>query len=234
MGQTVEVPLVSGLTANNVASGAAVTFEADTETKATITINHRAVAGFRLDNIVEAQSNYNTRKVYTDEAAFAVADFVDAEIITQLAAAAAAGGTQIAAGGTALTDDKIREAKQTLDEAKAKGRDRFLVVSPKGLNDILGENRFTSVDFVGNGGSGFVVVSGQPMNLYGMRVFMDQNLGATVAYAYQREGIGLAMQKSPQVWAEQNVEYLSHDVAVWNLFGCDYIRDEVVVEISHT
>lgn len=236
MGQTVEVPVVAGLTANNVASGASVTFEADTEVKKTITINHRGVAAFSLDNIVDVQANYDMRKIYTDEATYAVADLVEQEIVTQIdAATTSAGGSHlIAAAAAGLTDAKIRTAKQVLDEAKVPLRDRYLIVSPNGLNDILGENRFTSVDFVGTGNGGFVVVQGQPMNLYGMRVYMTQNLASTVAYAYQKQAVGLAMQRTPQVWVERNVTTLAHDVAVWNLFGCDWIRDTAAVEIAHT
>jgi len=148
------------------------------------------------DRLDQALVNIDERKVVVANIAGAVARRADQMILDALDAAN--GSATIAAGGTGLTYDKIRRAKSTLDaRAVPQGR-RKLVISARGAEDILGENRFISRDWV----SAQHVEQGTLPKVLGFDVIVidDRDEGGLplvsttrTCYAFDADAMGLAI-----------------------------------------
>jgi hypothetical protein len=111
---------------------------------------------------------------------------------------AANGSATIAVGGTGLTYDKIRRAKALLDARAVPQGQRKLVISARGAEDLLGENRFISKDWVSN----YAVEKGMIPDILGFNVIVidDRDEGGLplvtttrTCYAYDMAAIGLGI-----------------------------------------
>lgn len=232
-GQTVEIPNVSTITANAKAAGTAVTLNAPTETKTTITINKHWEASFLVEDILVAQSAYDLRQEYTQAAAYAIAEKIDNELARQMAGDGVFTGFSQAVGtfGTVLADSAILAAQKLLDDAKAPQSDRAIVVTPQGKQEILNIDKYIRYDAIGVGGSENSIKTGQIGEIYGMRVYMSQNLFIGSATPLQnkhlmfhKQACAVAIQKQPRVQAQYKLEYLSWLVVCDILYGLSVLR----------
>lgn len=226
-GQTLEIPNVSTITANQKAQNTVVTLNYNTETKTTITLNKHYESSFIVEDLVKIQSAYDLRSDYTKAAAYAIAEKVDANIAAAMTAAFTAYGVF----GTALTDSLILIVNRYLDEAKAPQTDRSLVVTPKGKSEMLAIDKYIRYDAIGVGGDQNSIKSGQIGEIYGVRVFMSQNLvvldTATDEHNhlfFHKESFAIAMQMEPRTQAQYKQEYLGWLVTVDVLYGLGLLR----------
>lgn len=232
-GQTVEIPNVSTITANAKAANTQVTLNAPTETKTTITINKHWEASFLVEDILAAQSAYDLRSEYTQAAAYAIAEKVDNELARQMAGDAVFTGFTQTVGtyGTVLADSAILAGQALLDAAKAPQSDRAIVVTPQGKQEMLNIDKYIRYDAIGIGGSENTIKSGQIGEIYGMKVFMSQNLFVGSATPLQnkhlmfhKQACAVAIQKQPRVQAQYKLEYLGWLVVCDMLYGLSVLR----------
>lgn len=226
-GQTVEIPNVSTITANLKAANTLVTLNYNTETKTTITINQHYESSFLVEDIVKAQSKYDLRSDYTQAAGYAISAKVDSIIATAMTNAFTAYG----AFGTALNDTLILTVNRYLDDQKAPQTDRAFVVTPQGKQEMLAIDKYIRYDAIGVGGDQNSIRNGQIGEIYGVRVYMSQNLVQVTSSPNQnshlffhKEAFAIAMQQSPRTQASYKQEYLGWLITVDVLFGLTQLR----------
>lgn len=239
-GQTVEIPNVSTISANVKAENTVVTLNYNTETKTTITINRHYESSFLVEDILAIQSNYDTRSDYTKAAAYAIAEKVDNDIASTLTTEWKAGGYAYGAYGTALNDNLILTVNRYLDENKAPMGERYIVVHPKGKAEMLAIDKYVRYDAVGVGGDANSIKNGKIGEIYGVEVFMSQNLvyldTATDEYNslfFHKEAAAVAMQSEPRTQASYQQEYLGTLVTVDVLYGVTTLRDGFGFVLKH-
>lgn len=226
-GQTVEIPNVSTITANLKAQNTLVTLNYNTETKTTITINQHYESSFLLEDIEKAQSKYDLRTDYTQAAAYAIAAKIDNGIATVMTNSFTAYG----AFGTALNDQLILFVNRYLDDAKAPQTDRSFVVTPQGKQEMLAIDKYIRYDAIGVGGQQNSILNGQIGEIYGVKVFMSQNLVQLTTTPNQnshlffhKDAFAVAIQQSARTQASYKQEYLGWLVTVDILWGMNSLR----------
>lgn len=239
-GQTVEIPNVSTITANIKSENTAVTLNYNTETKTTITINRHYESSFLVEDITSVQSNYSTRSDYTQAAAYAIAEKVDADIAEVVTTEWKTGSYAYGAYGTALNDNLILTVNRYLSENKAPRSDRVIVVHPKGEQEMLNIDKYVRYDALGVGGDQNSIKNGMIGRIYGAEVFMSQNLvyldTATDEYNslfFHKEAAAVAMQVTPRTQAQYKQEYLGWLVTVDVLYGVTTLRDGFGFVLKH-
>lgn len=223
-GQTLEIPNVSGISANLKSANTVVTLNYNTETKTTITLNQHYESSFLVEDILKVQSAYDLRSDYTQAAAYAIAEKIDSSLATAMTATWTAYG----AAGTALGDTVILAVNRYLSENKAPRTDRALVVHPKGESELLAIDKFVRYDALGTGEA---IKNGKLGTIYGNEVFMSQNLvyldTATDEYnhlLFHKDAWAIAMQLQPRTQASYKQEYLGWLVTVDVLYGHTALR----------
>jgi hypothetical protein len=226
-GQTVEIPNVSAITANAKSQNTVVTLNYVTETKTTITINQHYESSFLLEDIAAIQSKEDLRSDYTQSAAYAIA----AKIDNGLANAMTSAFTAYGAFGTALADSLILVGNRYLDDNKAPQTDRSLVVTPQGKQEMLNIDKYIRYDAIGVGGSDNSILTGQIGEIYGIKVFMSQNLVQVTTnpnqnnhLLFHKEAFAVAVQQQPRTQASYKQEYLGWLVTVDILWGMVALR----------
>lgn len=239
-GQTVEIPNVSTITANLKAQNTAVTLNYNIETKTTITINRHYESSFLVEDILAVQSNYSTRSDYTQAAAYAIAEKVDADIAEVLTTEWKAGGYAYGTYGTVLSDTLILAVNRYLSENKAPRTDRNIVVHPKGEAEMLAIDKYVRYDSLGQPAGENPTKTGKIGQIYGCEVFMSQNLvyldTATDEYnslMFHKESAAVAMQVEPRTQAQYKQEYLGWLVTVDVLYGITTLRDGFGFVLKH-
>lgn len=226
-GQTVEIPNVSAISANLKSQNTVVTLNYITESKTTITINQHYESSFLLEDIAKVQSKYDLRSDYTQSAAYAIAAKIDNGIAALMTSSFTGYGTF----GTALNDTLILAVNRYLDDAKAPQTDRSLVVTPQGKQEMLAIDKYIRYDAIGVGGSDNSILNGQIGEIYGVKVFMSQNLVQVTTNPNQnnhlffhKEAFAVAIQQQPRTQAAYKQEYLGWLVTVDILWGMNTLR----------
>lgn len=178
------------------------------------------------------QTRPNPVEAFLAKCAYAVAKKIDDTIAALFNAFTQSVGTE----GSALTDDVLLTAREYLDVADAPAEDRFLIIDPKSLTDLLKIDKFLTEQYVERG----VVASGGLVgrSIYGADVYVTNNLEVVnVSYhgaaMMHREAIALIMQMTPTVirfeWPEKFTPQVLGVKALW---GCKAMRDTFGVWIK--
>jgi N4-gp56 family major capsid protein len=128
-----------------------------------------------------------------------------------------------------LSDLGIRRLIKRLDDVDAPMAGRFLVIPPVVKADLTGIARFTEQAFTGETGSGNTIRNGLVGNVYGVEVYMTNQLpfvedaGAAadqqLVLFFQRDGLLLVEQLGVRTQTQYKQEYLA------DLFTADMIYD---------
>lgn len=231
-GQSVEVPFVPAGAANDKAANTQVTLNGDTATKVSILINKHKESSYLVEDILGVQSAYNLRSEFTKAAAYAIAEAIDTDILTEMKA----GSTNTALGtfGTPLTDDLIVDAKVVLDQAKAPSSDRTLAVDPFQHGQLLKLDTFVRYDALGKNN----IENGKVGTAFGFEVVMSQNIPFVdtttdehTAMAFHKDAVGIAHQVKPRTQAQYKQEYLGWLLTVDTVYGVKTLRPTFSVAV---
>lgn len=240
-GDKLHIPDVTEMTASAKAASTDVTFKTFTENEFTMDIDKHEESSFRLEDIVEVQSAYNLRSEYTMGAGYALAKDIDSLLHSVASVSKNIGGDGVTAwsgsangnagNGTDITDDGFRRAIETLDTLDVPGDDRSLVIHPSQKNVLLGIDRFTEYQFLGDGSA---IRTGAFGELYGVKVYVStqcpQLLADDASTAYrenfflQKNAVILAMQRDVRTQAAYNIRALAWEVVVDVIFGIKLFR----------
>ena len=217
-GDTVNIPSPTRGAASVKAASTAVTLIAATETNIPVLIDKHYEYSRFIEDIVEVQALSSLRRFYTDDAGYSLAKQIDTDMVqlgrTFNGGAATAAYTGGYAGGdgttayvagsnnqSALTDAAIRRTIQRLDDNDVPTDGRFFMIPPSARNTLMGLDRYTAMDFVGEAGNANTIRNGQIGNLYGMPVYVTSNCDTTSGSAAAR--VALMGHKDAAVLVEQ-------------------------------
>ena len=229
-GQTVEIPHVSNLTAYAKTANTAVTLNAPTEDKSTITINQHYECSFLLEDIADAQCVIDAASEYSQKTGYAIAEAMDKSVMEVLT-----DGATYSAGayGTVLDDTTILVANRYLDTAKAPSTDRTLAVTPQGKQEMLAIDKYVRYDALGTGNA---IVNGKIGTIYDLEVVMSHNLRVTAAtptennnLLFHKEAAAVAIQKDIKFENQRQLEYLGTLYVASALWGVKILRADHAV-----
>jgi len=219
-GDTIYIPVPARGAASAKAANTQVVLSAATNTAITVTINKHYEYSKLIEDIAEVQALASMRKFYTDDAGFALAKQVDSDLFalaegfqggtvggtaaaSQEKAVIASDGATLYTGNSSnaadITDAGIRAMMLKLDNADVPMDNRVIVMPPVAANDLLGINRFTEQQFIGNGDA---IKTGKIGMIYGVDVYISTSC-PTAAGNSGADRVGLMMHKDALVLAEQ-------------------------------
>lgn len=206
-------------------SGNDITYDAQTETAITLTINQHWYSAFELEEFEKSLSIVDQTKWYTKAAAYVVDLAVDDVLAGLIDNFSQVIGTL----AVDLTDADVRRGDQYLGDANAPGEGRYFAMAPATKNSMLGIDRYASSDFNRNGGAN--IVKGEFGTIYGLKTWESTNIEGSNAAGhdngiYQRDAIALAMRMSPRTRRFDDIQNLSEQVAVSVIFGAVETRDD--------
>ena len=255
-GDTIYIPVPARGAASAKAANTQVVLSAATNTAVTVTINKHYEYSKLIEDIAEVQSLASMRKFYTDDAGFALATQVDTDLVTlwegfqggTVAGANAAAwekavigsvGTTLYTGNSSnaadITDAGIRAMILKLDNANVPMDNRYIVMPPIAANDLLGINRFTEQQFIGNGEA---IKTGKIGMIYGVDVYISSNCPTTTTGDTATDRVGCLFHKDALVLAEQvgvrsqtqyKQEYLGDLFTADTLYGVAELRNDAGV-----
>ncbi len=249
-GDTINIPKPTRGAASVKAASTAVTLIAATETNIPVLINKHYEYSRFIEDIVEVQALSSLRRFYTDDAGYALAKQVDTDLV-QLGRGFNAGDATsaydkgyIGSNGTtlyddstnneaALTDAAIRRTIQRLDDNDVPTDGRFFMVPPSARNTLMGLDRYTAMDFVGETGNANTIRNGQIGNLYGMPVYVSSNCDTTggsgvarVALMGHKDAAVLVEQMSVRSQTQYKQDHLSTLYTSDTIYGVKELRDD--------
>ncbi len=246
-GDTIHIPTPSRGSASVKAAGSQVTLIADTAGVVNINIDKHYEYSKLIEDIADVQALASMRKFYTDDAGHALAIQIDTDLFNtaELFQGGVVSGDWTKAlemtsagvlsdyvnGGTAeadITDAAIRAMILKLDNADVPMDNRSMVVPPIAMNDMLGIDRFTEQQFIGDGNA---IKNGKIGSIYGIDIFVTSNCPTTAG----GDRIGLMLHKDAMVFAEQvgvrtqtqyKQEYLGDLFTADTIYGVGELRND--------
>tara|TARA_B100000963_G_scaffold130681_1_gene114024 strand:- start:1309 stop:2166 length:858 start_codon:yes stop_codon:yes gene_type:complete len=182
---------------------------------------------------------------YGKAAAAAIGRAMDDEIIGALGGTAktgVSGGTstalpssqKIAHGSAGLTIAKLISAKKIMDQNSVDPSiERYIVVSPEQIEDLLNTTSVTSADF----NSVKALVNGTVDSFMGFKFITSNRLKddgtSRLCYAYAREGVVMALGKdvTAKIDPRPDKSY-STQIYYCSTFGASRMQEEMVVELA--
>jgi len=255
-GDTIYIPVPARGAASVKAANTQVVLSAPTNTAVTVSINKHYEYSRLIEDIAEVQSLASMRKFYTDDAGFALAKQVDTDLVTlwegfqggTVAGADAAAWEKAVIGGNGatlyngattnasdITDAGIRAMILKLDNADVPMDNRVIVMPPIAANDLLGINRFTEQQFIGNGDA---IKTGKIGQIYGVDVYISSNCPTTttadtatdrVGCLFHKDALALAEQVSVRSQTQYKQEYLGDLFTSDTLYGVAELRNDAGV-----
>jgi hypothetical protein len=184
-GDTVNIIKEPQITVADYTRGLTVTSSNLTDQELVLTIDQAKSFSFKIDDLEKRFSHVNFQAVASDNAAYALRDAMDANILAAISAGATVTtgmgttSTPIDIGFTGAEVDPLNQmslASKELDEANAPEEGRWFVAAPEWYNELANtSSKLLSVDF--NAGQGSIrnglVASGL---LRGFQMYKSNNL----------------------------------------------------------
>lgn len=240
-GDTVHIPKVSNLVANDKVANSDVTLQSPTEGERTIAIDQWKETSFLIEDIVKVQANYDLMAEYTHKAGFAIAQAIDTDLLGLYSTF-----TNPAVGtyGASITDPVLISALQALDEANAPLEDRAMVFKPSQKAVIMGLDKFVKADFLGQYQNPTPVKRGPNTRylwgqIYGTPVYYTTQVKSTALtpvqthnICFHKEALALALQLAPRTQGTYWQRSLGWLVTVDTIYGTAGLRTDHGVEIK--
>ena len=256
-GDTVNIPIVPSMTANNVAEGGTVTTQSPSLGNAAITLNQHNEVTFQIPDVTRVIANPDLLTIYLEPAIIALAEKVETEILKlyiQLNANAPVGSA-----GVNLTEDVVDTAEKTLFTAKVpQSAPKFLVVHEDQYSVLRQLERFSEFMTAGEAGINALISGevGRMKNFTVLRSQFVQKTGSspvnTHNVGFAPTAFGLAIRRLPQplpgtgaiaeyaelggygvrVVMSYQPNTLAQQFTIDTLYGTSIIRDEFGVQVD--
>lgn len=254
-GDRINIPKPIRGAASDKAAGVAVTVIANTEGNIPVDINIHKQYSRLIEDIVDVQALESLRRFYVDDAGYAVSTAVDTSLhslvatwqggtayskaVASVSSAFAVTDWDPAANvstgnGTAIDDLAIRYGTQVLDDADAPQDGRYLVIPPVGKRDMLGIQRYTEYNFVGERSPNNSIRNGFVGDVYGTQVYVSTNCATQaaddtttnyrVSPMFQRNSLLLVEQLGIRVQTQYKQEWLADLLTADMIYGVANIR----------
>ena len=227
-GDTVHVPRVSEETAAAKSAGSVVTYSANTDGEASISIDQHAYEAKRIDDIVRVQASYDLFSLYAKSMGYGLAKKVENYLAVDIIQSATANDVTLSTDNT-FTTALVRSGMQKLLDIGVDytDGDTHFYASPAGYMSLMSLGEFSDFQERGPeaGGGAGPNVTGQLGSIYGMPVYTstdwddDGGTGDETASIFTKDSVLLAMQMEPRVQSEYDIDYLATSVVADVLFG---------------
>lgn len=229
-GDVVHIRSYGSVTVRDYTRSTAITYETLTDPKQMLTINQQKYFAFRVDDLDVAQADIPIIEGYTERAAIAVRDVVDAYLYNHYLDIPVANIVGGASTVTAITKaniyDNITLMAEMLDAQNVPQEDRVLIVNPRFKRILLQSDAFMRATSLGDQ----AIQNGFLGNVAGFQIYVSTNVptltgGVVPILAFQKDFITLAAQVN-------NVEHIrptdmfAHAVRGLYLFGSKAVRPE--------
>lgn len=227
-GDTVNIGVINHVTATEVVVGTkAASLDPATGSKLQLVMNQWYEAPIDIDDMTMRQAQIDWGAKARAEAEYSVRVQLDSSVAALFSALNATGTGVQGTDGAEITDDLLIDIKELLDEADAPDDDRFLILDPSGIADMLKYDKFIAAAYV----SDRPVENGQIARshpIYGCQVRKTNNLTAASTGAYavmmHRSAIASAIQiETP--WMKEFKELHNTRFQFEALWGVKEIRD---------
>ena len=233
-GDSIHIPAPARGSANAKAASTQVTLNAPSHSEVVVSINKHYEYSTLIEDIAEVQALSSLRRFYTDDAGYALATQVDTDLFGLVSALN--GGTQLGGDGGSsaadITDAGIRKMILTLDNNDTPMDNRSLVIPPVAANDLLGINRFTEQQYIGNGDA---IKTGKIGQIYGVDVYVSSNCPTSstnrVGVMLHKDALVLAEQMGVRSQTQYKQEWLGDLFTADTIYGVAELRDNAGVSI---
>lgn len=229
-GNKIHIPFMSSYDARDKSAGTAVTYDANTETEITLTINKHKYLAFLIEDIVKVQANYAVQEAYRAAQVEAVTRAMD----TDLASLHASAGTNVS-GGATVDDADVLAAVLALDLANVPQTGRSAIVAAKVMGDLRNVNKYTTYDNTGKPG---LATSGKGLipSAYGFDLYMSNNIvddtTNTHSLFFHKSALSLAVQLKPTYKMEDSVDYIGLKTVLHTIYGVAVERSAAFVDLE--
>jgi hypothetical protein len=226
-GDTVHVPRVSQETAAAKTAGTAVTYSAQTDGEAVITIDQHAYEAKRIDDIVRVQSSYDLFSLYAKSMGYAIAKKIENYLAVDMIQSATANDVTLATDNV-FTTALVRSGLQKLLDQGVDytSGETYFYGSPASYMSLMSLGEFSDFQERGPEMSGVGPnITGSLGMIYGMPVFTstdwddDGGTGDETASIFTKDSVLFAMQMEPRVQSEYDIDHLATSVVADVLFG---------------
>jgi len=227
-GDTVHVPRVSEETAAAKSAGSAVTYSANTDGEASISIDQHAYEAKRIDDIVRVQASYDLFSLYAKSMGYGLAKKVENYLAVDIIQSATANDVTLSTDNT-FTTALVRSGMQKLLDIGVDytDGDTHFYASPAGYMSLMSLGEFSDFQERGPeaGGGAGPNITGQLGSIYGMPVYTstdwddDGGTGDETASMFTKDSVLFAMQMEPRVQSAYDVDHIATSVVADVLFG---------------
>jgi len=205
-----------------------VTYSAQTDGEATISIDQHAYEAKRIDDIVRVQSSYDLFSLYAKSMGYALSKKIENYLAVDIIQSATANDVTLSADNT-FTTALVRSGLQKLLDINVdytNGETHFYA-SPAGYMSLMSLGEFSDFQERGPeaGGGAGPNITGQLGSIYGMPVYTstdwddDGGTGDETASIFTKDSVLFAMQMEPRVQSAYDVDHIATSVVADVLFG---------------
>lgn len=146
-GDTINIPIISNLTASAKVASTSVTLQAPTDSDVNLSLNRHFESSILIEDrlLKQAKRVYSILTKYAERAGYAVAKQQDSDLLGLYSSIS----NNVGDGSTAPTRTNILRAIQYLDDAEAPEEERYGVWKPAAVADILDIDGFVNADKAG-------------------------------------------------------------------------------------
>lgn len=239
-GDTIHIPNLSNLEANDKSASAQVTLQSPTETEVTISIDQHKESSFLVEDILNVQSNYDLLSNYTSKAGYAIARAIDTSLLGLYTGLTT---TDVGNYGVDVSKPIILQAIETLELADVPDEDRHLVLDPTQGTALYKIDEFVKTDYLGEYQSPKPTATGLRNryswgSFFGVEVWLTNQVPTTAGtptqlhnILFQKEAFALAMQVAPRTQSDYILEYIANLVVVDTIYGVKTLRADFGVEV---
>ena len=223
-GDVLHIPKVTEETAAAKSAGSAVTYQNNTDSEVTITVDQHHYEAKRIEDIVRVQESANLFGAYAQSMGYALAKKVENYLAVDVIQSATGNDVSLSSDNT-ITSALLRSGLQKLLDAGFDYADgeTYLYASPAAYMGLLGLQDF--FDSSRRGDEQNPNVSGGVGMIYGMPTFIstdwddDGGSGDETASIFKKESVYMAMQIAPRVQSAYDIDHLATSVVADILFG---------------
>lgn len=251
VGDVLNIPVPGTFTTNPKAKGTAVTLQNPSAGTVNVTLDQHHEVSFLVEDPVRAQQNQDTVAGHTRQAAVAIAEKIETDVLSLVSGFS----TNVGNPATAPTNATLLAARQQLNTNKAPMDGRFIIVGPAGEVDLLGDTNLQTYfanskpDGISNGmigsaygadiymsqlvpssGAGASGIAGTPeFGILAMRALPTAEAPGVSQMVMMDPVSGLAIRQT----ASYSADYLGVQITLDVLYGFAELRDACGVAFHH-
>ncbi len=225
-GSVVYIPVTSEITTAEVTPGTVPTAINGVGTGVSITVNKWRVAAAEESDMMAIEDHVGYLDKIAKSCAYAIVKYVDTTLGALFSALTTASGAYGSDGQT-MTDDIIIAIREGLREADVPEPERWVMIGDPSMEaDMYKIDKFVKSDY----GAGNVTETGNIGRIYGMKVFVTNNLTATgttgnYGVIMHPDALGCVIQENPRTQRVPIPQEFRTLYLVDNIFGVGELRD---------